>query len=76
MVITTYQIQDRDGITRSVSFMNLKFSYEFNRPAANNKVGDWINVRPGVSGRIQSIKHEFYNQDGKKYSQSKTFRSC
>ena len=61
MVVSHYVIECREGNRQIVSFCNLKFSEKFNTPAANNRVGDWINVRSGVSGRIVSMQHEHYD---------------
>jgi hypothetical protein len=66
MVVSHYILENREGIREMVSFMNLKFSEKFNVPAANNRIGDWINVRPGVSGRIVSMQHEHYDDVTKK----------
>jgi hypothetical protein len=52
-------------------FLNLKQSEQFNIPAANSKVGDWVHLRPDFSGRILRIRHEFYDENGRLVSKLK-----
>ena len=75
MTISHYEIETTAGEIRLVSFMNLQYSREFNRPGSNNRIGDYIKVRPGVEGRILKMRHEFYTGgDGQPYRKTMDFR--
>jgi hypothetical protein len=61
MTIHHFMIETKAGDYRLVSFANLPYTNQFNRPGSNNRIGDYIKVRPGVEGRIVKIKHEIYH---------------
>jgi len=71
MVISHFIIENSDGIQEMAHFLNLKQSEQFNVPAANSKVGDWVHLRPDFSGRILRIRHEFYDENGRLTSKLK-----
>jgi len=74
MTISHYTIETTAGQIRLVSFMNLQYTREFNRPGSNNRIGDFIKVRPGVEGRILKITHEFYTGgNGQPYRKTMNF---
>ena len=71
MVISHFIIENSNGIREMMHFLNLKQSEKFNVPAANSRVNDWVNIRPDFSGKIISIRHEFYDENGKLISKLK-----